>query len=372
MTRFSRIAGYWLGLCPKAPVICASQIIMGDHPDQVLAGGPEGGGPGSVRRGIGSALAGMRTLNRNRQLLWFTLLTGLVLAGNIIAQGVLGYVTWTMIRSETEWIVLNFIIEFATLFCLVFLLTGLVLSVSSPGAGRASFFEGLAGAKKYLRAVAAWSFVLALAGMLLFGIYFYSPDWVPRNPLNLAIFGTLYGWVGLLAEFPFNPTFAQIVSDPAIYGEQSLAYWIYPSGILQTLAFSAINLLLFIMTPFVVPLIVLERKTPGEAVRGSFAMMRTVGAEAAACAVFLGIVACGVFLTYLLVQAASGMAAPEGVDMVRPEPAWIAFALVYDGALACFAMIMTTIGGIAALDLFTSAKNRQPAAESAGAMGRVT
>ena len=52
--------------------------------------------------------------------------------------------------------------------------------------------------------------------------------------------------------------------------------------------FSAINLLLFVLTPFVVPLIVLEQKTLREAVVGSFAMMKKTWAEAAACAVFLG------------------------------------------------------------------------------------
>ena len=99
-----------------------------------------------------------------------------------------------------------------------------------------------------------------------------------------------------------------IFSDPSRDGGLSLTFWIYPSGIIQALIFSAINLLLFILTPFVVPLIVLEKKTLREAVVGSFTLMKKNWDEAAACALFLGVVACGVFLTYLLVQAASGMA----------------------------------------------------------------
>ena len=119
----------------------------------------------------------MRTLNRNRQLLWFTFFAGLVLAGTTLAQGALGYISWAMqpYIGETEWVVLNSIIEFATLFCMVFLLTGLVLSIASRKEGSVSFFEGLTGAKKYLKAIFLWSFILALAGMLLFSIYFYSP-----------------------------------------------------------------------------------------------------------------------------------------------------------------------------------------------------
>ena len=91
------------------------------------------------------------------------------------------------------------------------------------------------------------------------------------------------------------------------YGGRSLLLWIYPFGFMETLEFSAINLLLFVLTPFVVPLIVLEQKTLREAVAGSFAMMKKTWAEAVACAVFLGVIVSGVFLTYLLIQAASGI-----------------------------------------------------------------
>lgn len=368
MTHLPDIFGYWCGLCRKVPAVHPLQREIGILADPVCDGqiGGGGGGAGSIRRGIGAALSGMRTLNRNRQLLWFALLAGLVLIGNTIAQGALGYVTWTRgsYIGETEWVLLNVIIEFATLFCLVLLLTGLILSVSSTKEGRASFFEGLTGAKKYLPVIAMWSFVLALAGMLIFSIYVYSPDWLLRNPLNPTIFGMQFGWTNLLVEYPFNPTLGNIFTDPSRYGGLSLTFWIYPSGVIQTLIFSAINLLLFVLTPFVVPLIVLERKTFGEAVVGAITLMRKNWSEAAACAVFLGVITCGVFLTYLLLQAASGIAAPDGIVTVRPDNVWITLALIYDSALLCFVMVITTVGGIAALDLYTSARQRQIAAKS--------
>jgi hypothetical protein len=301
----------------------------------------------------------MRTLNQNRQLLWFTLLLGLVLAGNIIAQGALSYITWTMAPyiGETEWVVLNFIIEFFTLFFLVSLLAGLVMSISSKKVGHVSFFEGIAGAKKYMKAIVVWSGVLALAGMLLFSMYFYSYDWLPRNHLFPQILGTLFGSIlNPLVEFPFNPTLTPwTFFDPSHVGGIPLTSWIYPFGISQTLVFSEINLLLLILTPFVVPVVALEQKTLREAVVGSFAMIKKNWDEAAACTLFLGVVACSVFLTYLLVQTASGMGAPDGVLTI--ENTGIALALVYDSALFCFAMVMATVGGIAALDLYTSAKS---------------
>ncbi|MHB8164565.1 MAG: hypothetical protein ACYDDV_09550 [Methanoregula sp.] len=367
MTRVSEVAEHWLGLCRKPPVVRTSQAGIGNQFESAHDGSPDGGagGPGTFRRGIGAALSGTKTLVQNRQLLWFSLPVGLVLVGNILVQGALSYITWTMQPNigETEWVVLNFIIEFATLFCLVFLLTGLVLSIPSKKEGHVLFFEGITGAKKYIKAIFVWSGVLALAGMLLFSIYFYSHDWLPRNHLFPQILGTLFGsLLNPLMEFPFNPTLATYTFfDPSRVGGIPLTSWIYPFGIMQTLIFSEINLLLLILTPFVVPFIVLEKKTLREAFVGSFTLMKKNWEEAASCAVFLGVVACGVFLTYLLVQAASGMVTPDGVITIRPENTWIALALVYDSALFCFAIVIATVGGIAALDLYRNAKIRESA-----------
>ena len=70
MTRVSGIVGHWFGLCPKPPAIHVLQTGLGFPTEPACKGQPEGGGgPGSIRRGIGSALSGIKTLNRNRQLL---------------------------------------------------------------------------------------------------------------------------------------------------------------------------------------------------------------------------------------------------------------------------------------------------------------
>ena len=134
-------------------------------------------------------------------------------------------------------------------------------------------------------------------------------------------------------------------------------------GFMWALIFSAINLLLFIVTPFVVPLIVLEHKTLREAVAGSFATLKKIWADVAACAVFLGVVVTGVFLTYLLIQAAHGyndpwMAWPAGMVTSHPTGAWIALGLLYYLAVFIVAFVVATVGGIAALDLYRSAKDR--------------
>jgi hypothetical protein len=352
MTRVTEIAEHWFGLCRKPPVLRASLADMVNLPEHAHEGLPDGsgGGLGAIRRGIGAALSGLRTLNRNRQLLWFTLLAVLVLAGNTICQGALFYINWIMPDGIVP-LVLCFIIEFATLVCLVFLLAGLVLSIPSGKEGSASFFAGIAGAKKYKKAVVLWSLILALAGMLLDRIFFYPGGFFwPFSSFLLS----------LLIQFPFtlnlNPsTFAEIPG----YGGRSLLFWTYPYGFGEALTFSAINLFLFILTAFVVPFIVLEQKTFRVAVVGSFALIRKTWIEAAACAAFLGVIVSGVFFTYLLVQAAHGIVTPPSLLYDRPTDMWIALGLLYYLALFSVAFVGATVGGIAVLDLYTSARSRQ-------------
>jgi hypothetical protein len=362
MYLISGIADRWLGLCPKAPVFRASQAAIVNLPETSFEGSPDGGAGGSktIRRGIGAALSGTKTLVQNRQLLWFTLLAGLVLAGNCIGQASLRNIHWIMQPDIIVSYGLDFLLGFATLFCLVFLLAGLVLSISSKKEGSASFFEGLIRARKYIKAIFLWSLVLALAAVLLERMYVYfTIIWFPHE------FGFLYTigdgfFISTITQFPFNWTLDwDMLTEIPGYGGRSLLLWIYPFGFLETLHFSAITLLLFILTPFVVPLVVLEQKTLREAVVGSFAMMKKTWAEVATCALFLGAIVSGVFLTHLLIQAASGIVDPYETVIFHPTNTWIALGFLYDLALVTFAFVVATVGGIAALDLYRSVKTGQ-------------
>ena len=352
MTFLSTVSDFWFGLCRKPPVVRISQGGIDDPANRVYAGLPEGGagGPGAILRGLGAARSGMKTLFHNRQLLWFALLAGLVLAGNTLCQGALCYLDWVLSDEIALRFFLHFILGFATLFCLVFLLAGLALTLSSKKEGQASFFTDLAGAKNYGTAIFLWSFILALAGMLLDSIFF-TPDglfW----PVSSLLISTL-------TQFPFtltlNPsTFSEIPG----YGGRSLLFWTYPYGFLYALVFSAITLLLFILTAFVVPLIVLEHKTIPEAVVGSFALMKRTWVEVTSCTVFLGIIVSVVFFTYLLVQAAHGMVTPHNLLYARPTDTWVVLGLLYYLVLFSVVFVVATVGGIAALDLYRDATVR--------------
>jgi len=362
MARVSAIAEHWFGLCRKPPVFRASQIGIVDLREHAHEGLPDGGGGGSgtILRGIGAALSGTKTLIHNPQLLWFTLLAGLVLAGNAIGQAAIRYIGWTMQPDIIVRYILDFFIVFATMFCLVFLLVGLFMSISSKKEGSVSFFEGLAGAKKYLKATFLWSFVLALAAILLIYIWGHFFYWLPPELKFLNILEPFQFISSTITQFPFNWTLDwDMLTEIPGYGGRSLLLWIYPFGFMETLQFSAITLLLFVLTPFVVPLVVLEQKTLQEAVMGSFAMMKKIWAEVAACVLFLGVIVSGVFLTHLLIQAVSGIVDPYQTVIFHPPGTWVALALLYNLALITIAFVVATIGGIAVRDLYISAKTGQ-------------
>jgi hypothetical protein len=50
---------------------------------------------------------------------------------------------------------------------------------------------------------------------------------------------------------------------------------------------------------------------------------------------------------------------PELAFITRPNGTWFALGLLYDLALFSIAFVVATVGGIAALDLYTSAKTGQ-------------
>ena len=356
------IADLWLGLCRKPPRVHAAQVDIVYLTEPAHAGLPDGGGgrSGTIRRGIGAALSGTKTLAQNPQLLWFTLLTGLVLAGYTIGQAALRYIGWTMQPDIIVSYVQDFLLGFATLFCLVFLLAALFMSISSKKEDPASFLEGLYGAKKYLKSIFLWSLVLALAAILLIYIWGHFFYWLPPELKFLNILGPFQFISSTITQFPFNWTLDwDMLTEIPGYGGHSLLLWIYPFGFMETLQFSAITLLLFVLTPFVVPLVVLEQKTLQEAVMGSFAMMKKIWVEVAACALFLGVIVSGVFLTHLLIQAVSGIVDPYQTVIFHPPGTWVALALLYNLALLTIAFVVATIGGIAVRDLYISAKTGQ-------------
>lgn len=376
---------HWLGLCPKAPAVRAMPAVIDGSPVPAFGAPPDGGagGPGTIQRGTGAALSGLKTLIHNPQLLWFSLLVGLVLAAHLIAQWELhqfSITRWVLYaqRSITLWpfyadpvtadvltsLVQTFVIEFLTVFCVVFLLAGLTLSLSSKGAGPVSFFQDLAMAGKYKRSLTMWSVTVALAGTLLYIGYVFSwlldSTWLQPYNIVSDLSRTLTGFLlSVQSQFPFN-----FVLEPAQYVPilgPGWDWWFISFALIDTLVLSAITVFLFVLTLFVVPLLVIEERDLREAVLGSCALMKNIWGEVAACVLGLGMVVFAASLAYLLFRF-SGVgyewwdSAQMYTSFTFPSDAWIAAALLYVLAVSGIAFVVATVGGIATLDLYRSAK----------------
>jgi hypothetical protein len=363
MTRLSETAEHWFGLCRKTPVVRTSQTGTGNQLEPAHEGSPDGeaGGAGTMRRGMGVLISGSKTLIRNRQLFWFTFFAGLVMAGHFLTQGALmvagrnngGNV---LIASP----LVTFLLEFPTVFCLVFLLAGLVLSLSSKKDGPISFFRGQGMAVQYLKPLVGWSVVIALTGTILFTLGLNMDLLQPAawyRPFN--IFGELsVVLLTVLHQFPFSWPLNPDVYIP--YGTFSRFLEAFRFGLAYAMILFVINIFLFAVTLFVVPQIVLEKKHLKEAVFGSFALMKSIRGEVATSLLGLGIIVSAALVTFFLFQF-TGIDHVTGmhISSTRPSDAWIGFGLLYVIVLTGFVFVTATIGGIATLELYKDAKIRE-------------
>jgi len=369
MIFISAIANWWLGLCRKTPKVYALPTGMINSPDPAYEGSPDGGagGSGTIWRGLGSAHSGMKTLIHNPQLLWFSLLAGLVLVGHIIAQGLLVCLFYSyewrhffhpigvLWRSFVDPLYTNlliyytvtFAVELSMVFCLVFLLACLIMSLSSKNGGPVSLVQGLLMTRKYSRPLEGYSLIVALTGTLLFFAFQY---------FSLRIWDFL---INVMSLYPYylKDSFAR---DVMFWGTEA-AYG-------DILIISVINVFLFVLTLFVVPLIVIERTNLKEAVSGSFALLKKIRGEVASCVLGLGIIVFAAFLPYLL----AGVVFEQGGYTINPGDAWLAaVGILYVLAIFSLAFIAATVGGITALGFYTSAKKRELDDESAKTVGNV-
>jgi hypothetical protein len=310
-------------------------------------------------------VSGIKTLIHNPQLLWFSVLFGLVMVGLFIAL-VAFFIFNPLFTIETALVPMQILtiilpsslqiflikfltvlglalIEFLTVFCLVFLLAGLVMSLSSKTGGSVSFFHGLALTKKFVKSLTGWSVILALAGTLLFVACQRSELLSPALSSNHWDISDLV---------PFNYVFwpdLYAVNLPG--GARGIRF-----ALTYSLLLTAINMLLFILTLFVVPLIVLGKNNLNVAVSGSLTLIKKAWGEVAVCAFSLGIAVLAAGLSCLLFQSAAGF---TGLDLTwRPGDGWIAAGILYVLALFGLACILAAVCGIISRNLYTFTQDR--------------
>ncbi len=344
-TKTYEIIRHHFGWCPNAPVLRTASTVLSTPPVTMNPLEPDGraGGSGRVRRGIQFAAGSLKTLARNKPLLWFPLLTGLVMMFMITAFfSLMVYGTYPFPAiAYPVWLALVFSIQVITVFCLYFLLAGMILSISARSSeGMVSFRKGLAGAWSHVRSIAGWSVGMAFLGTALLAIELQYADY-----LLLTI-------SSMIGQFPFY-----FVLRPEVLGPGPIPTVVNPmSAATFTIAAMIINVVFFLLTLFVVPVLVLENKHLPDAVAESFSLIKKVWGEIVACFLVFGLIVIGISLTSFIFRVAYGVISFDD-PFFWYKGGWIASAALYILVWCTVTIICSAAAGISLFGLYSYAKS---------------
>jgi len=342
MARVSEIAEHWFGLCRKPPMFRTAPAFLTVPPETMLADRPDSSGSGRIRHGVSIATGSLKTMVRNRYLLGFSFLAGLMMFFLIVAK------VWDVqqfnetlpllitIPCGTSFIVFDpwfFLVELICLFCFTILLAGLVLQRNGNEVKKTvTFREGFAGAFTDIGPLFVMSLAMALIATLAFGII-----------SGIEFFGDIVMLIQMAIIW---------IPDAYIpYGD--VMAFLYSFILLD------INTVLVLFALWLVPVIVLKKTGPVHARGRSITLIQRTWREMLGCILVYGTIIVGVTavalvigqLPQLLYQGYSYHAT------VLTHPLMI---VVYYGFILACAIIMAagfTAAGVAIADLYHVGKS---------------
>jgi hypothetical protein len=331
------------GWCPNAPSVRTAPAILIADTGAIQSLQPDGGpgGSGRVGRGVSFATGSIRTLVGNKRLLWFSLITGLVIAFLFTGEFALrifgSYPHPAM--AYPVWLTLTFALELVTVFSLNLLLTGLIISVSPDLASRSTTVRDVL---SRVRSIFGWSVIMSVIGTGLFVLLSQYPG---------TVFLSLFP---LVTRFPLN-----FILEPSLAGPGPIASgWHAAFAAASTLLLIIINVVLIALTLFVVPVLILEHKRLRGAVAESAALFRKTWAEILGCVLVFVLALLAISLVsvvFLPVYLAVNMSSPFWTEFWY-KGGWIAVGVLYILAWCVLTFIGSTAVGIAILDLYSYGK----------------
>lgn len=352
MIFFSTITDCWLGLCRKAPEIhtVSSARIPGttgnNNSPQPDAGGNTGR-PGSIRHGTSIAKESIRALFREKTLLGFSLLSGLVMLFMIVAE------RWNLMHMGTSYAASSLIsIFYGSTHLIVFdLRIFLIEAVCFSGftlilaaltqyrsarnyATPATFRNAISVPGRHPGALVAFSISLAFAATILWEI-------AAQNQITGTIQSAL---THAMFWLPY-------------------AYYFAPNGIFTTLFLSfrmmVVNMVLFLIALYVVPVIILENKTLFPALAKSFRLILKTRRELLGCTIVFGTIILAVSLIGLMIGQSPALINYDYDFFLQVSRGQVMMmADCYGFLLTCGVLMAlgSTVLGIAVQDLYTSTR----------------
>jgi hypothetical protein len=306
--RLSETVHKWMGWCPNAPAIRTAPAVHVVPPDHIHPAQPGGSGPagnpGRIRDGISIATGSLKAMFRDRQLLRFTFLSGLVMLFMILAEEWnithLHYIgssffsipiggTWISFDTRFFWIGINFgdtiffvdlplfLIDTICLFCFSTLLAGLIQYRAENRAQQLVTMRRIFhNVRTHATTLAALSVTMALFGSLL----------------DMIIFQTLFlgKTISAIEMAVFNLPYAYYLQGEPIY-----------VALLSSFEIMFINSVLFLVALYVVPVVILEKEGLVSSLTASFRLMRKTWRELLGCVVIYGAIVLGIAAIALVI-----------------------------------------------------------------------
>jgi hypothetical protein len=334
-----------LGWCPNgsalrtAPVILAIPSAMA-NPVQPGSSGASGG-TGRIRQGISIATGSIKALVRDKRLLWYSFLAAVVISFLIVAEG------WNVTHFDyalpsrifipfgdsflSVFDIRLFLIEGICLSCFTLLLAALVLYRKGNGVTKAvTIREGFDGVNLHTVPLTFLSVAMALVATVLLELTSQSQV---IGKIELAISLTIF-------HIPY-------------------AYYI-PGAVFSALYFSfeimVINIVLFLLALYVVPVIVLEKKGLLMALAGSAKLMKKTWQELLGCVLIFGAIVLGVAAIALVIGQSPLLLNHDYDFFLSLSRGLIPMIIVCYGFLLACGILMavgSTVVGIAITDLYT-------------------
>jgi hypothetical protein len=367
MIRVSEIAEHWFGLCRKPPTLgTAPALIVLDHetahPAQPDGSGPVGR-PGRIRDGISIAVASLKALVRDRQLLVFTSLAGLVMLFLVLAEGWShryidpAFPITVLIGGSSMYVDLQylwvgfplgdshvifywglFMIELVCLSGFILILAGLLLYRSGNRKRPVTAREGLSVVRASLRSLAALSVGMALVATVAYDFMFNSLFFAGIIRTIMELF-----WLPYAYYEPQNWTLGAI----------------YYSAYFFSLEIMVINVLLFLAALYLVPAIVLEKKGLIPAFAGSATLLKQTWREVLGCLLVFASIVLAVFAVGVLIGQSPALLNHDYDFFISRSRGYLPMMVVcYGFIVACWILMAAgfTAAGVAIADLYRVGK----------------
>jgi hypothetical protein len=370
---FMTVCKKYLCWCPNAPAIRTAPAVLMVPPENIHSaqagdGGPAGS-PGRIRHCISIAAGSLQAMFRDRQLLRFTFLSGLVMLFLIAVEDYIAMQNANIVRlldnslsniisyppgsplivfdtrffnisipfgnSFFSFDVRLFAIELSCLFCFALLLAGLVIYRTGKSTFRPpTIRESIAGVHAHVRPLAALSVTMALSGAFLNAIIFQT-----------QFFGKIIFTIEMAV---FNLPYAYYLQGEPIY-----------MAVYHSFEIMFINILLFLVALYVVPVIVLEKKGLVPALAGSVSLMRKTWRELLGCAIIYGAIVIGIAAIALLIGQSPYLLNHDFdffINMSRGQLLMMTVCFLF--LTTCWVMMAAgfTAAGIAITDLYVCGK----------------